>query len=159
MDPGRAELFEEIGKWASYVFLGLALTNGSLNSLLTGLDYQALMDAFDALQFNAFNGAMNVRVPPDVNRFLAAIKDAASVEPSQTLRESGEAMAEMVFGAYPNTTALTDELAQKGYDTVTPIEEIESVSFQFALACSAFILMILLHNWKFFRRSALAGLW
>lgn len=47
MDPDRAELFESIGEFTSYIFLALMLVNGGINSLVTDLDYQALFDAIE----------------------------------------------------------------------------------------------------------------
>ena len=71
MDLETAETYETVGNVVSYTFLIMLGVNGVLNTCFESLDYQALMDAIEGLQLIAFIPAMNVKLPPNVNYFLA----------------------------------------------------------------------------------------
>ena len=94
MDLETSETYETVGSVVSYAFLIALGVNGVLNSCFESLDYQALMDAIEGLQLIGFIPAMNFKLPPNVNYFLASIKEAAAVEPSRKMRPKGkQAMA------------------------------------------------------------------
>ena len=89
MDLETAEYYESAGSYVSTTFLVVIGVNGFLNTCFESLDFQALMDAIEGLQLIAFIPAMNVKLPPNVNYFLASIKEAAVVEPSNKMRRKG----------------------------------------------------------------------
>ena len=132
IDPEYAEILESIGQYSSYIFLGLMLVNGGLNSSVSDLDYTALMDAIEGPQMNSFVPGMDVTMPPDANLMCAQIKDAASLEPSDVLSPNGgPSVLENMWGEVPDTGPLNDKLATIGYDTMHPISEINAVSWEF----------------------------
>ena len=119
-----------------------------------------MIDAIEGPQILSYLAGMDVKMPPDVNIFLATIKNAASVEPSYLFRsEDDPSIAEMVFGELPESEPLNDRLERMGYLSLIPIDEVESVSVEMMVAVSALIFMILLFYCKSFRRSYLAGIW
>ena len=89
MELETAETYEYVASVVSMTFMIMFGVNGILNTAFESLDYQALMDAVEGLQLIAFIPAMNVKLPPNVNYFLAAIKEAAVVEPSRKMRPKG----------------------------------------------------------------------
>ena len=64
--------------------------NGSLNSFIAELDYQALIDAIEGPQVLSYLNGFDVKMPPDVSIFLATIRNAASVEPSSLIRDEDD---------------------------------------------------------------------
>ena len=90
MELETAETYEYIGSVVSMTFMIMLGVNGVLNTSFESLDYQALMDAIEGLQLIAFIPAMNVKLPPNVNYFLASIKEAVAVEPSNKMRPKGK---------------------------------------------------------------------
>ena len=134
MDLETAENYESVGSYVSTTFLVALGVNGVLNACFESLDFTAFMDAIEGLQLIAFIPAMNVKLPPNVNYFLATIKEAAVVEPSKKMRPKGKpAMASNVFGEQAETPPLNDRIATIGYESMTPIAEIGTVSVMFAM--------------------------
>ena len=66
-----AETYENIGTFAKVVFLGMMGINGGLNSVFSELDFSALFDAIEGAQMNSFLPAMDFKMPPNINYFLA----------------------------------------------------------------------------------------
>ena len=134
MELETAETYETVGSVVSWTFLIMLGVNGVLNASFESLDFQALMDAIEGLQLLAFIPAMNVKLPPNINYFLASIKEAASAEPSNKMRPKGKpTMAKNVFGEQPETEPLNDRIATIGYEDMTPAAEIGTVSVMFAM--------------------------
>ena len=108
--------------------------NGGLNSVFDELDYSALMDAIEGPQLLSYMPAMDFKMPPNVNQFLAMINDAASVEPSDKFSslsngdELTATISDNVFGEMPITEPLNDRVATLGFDNMTPTGEIGTVS-------------------------------
>ena len=133
MELETAETYETVGSVVSWTFLIMLGVNGVVNASFESLDFQALMDAIEGLQLLAFIPAMNVKLPPNINYFLASIKEAASAEPSDKMRPKGKpTMAKNVFGEQPETEPLNDRIATIGYEDMTPAAEIGTVSVMFA---------------------------
>ena len=64
-----------------------------------------------------------------------------------------------MFGEIPTTEPLNDRLATIGYDNMTPIAEISTVSFEFFIIVFGVISMFILFIWNKKGNSMLAGLW
>ena len=90
MELETAETYEYIGSVVSTSFFVALGVNGVMNACFETLDYQALMDAIEVLQLISFIPAMNIKLPPNVNYFLAAVKEAVAVEPSNKMRPKGK---------------------------------------------------------------------
>ena len=129
-----AETYETVGSVVSWIFLALMASNGGLNTVFESLDYTALLDAIEGPQLCAFIPAMDIKLPPNVNYFLASIKDAVAVEPSDKLKPNGAPdIHENAFGEQPETEPLNDRIATLNYDSMTPAAEISTVSTMFAM--------------------------
>jgi hypothetical protein len=77
---------------------------------------------------------MDIKLPPNVNEFLASLKEASTIEPSDHLLPEGKpSMADNVFGEQPESQPLNDRLATLGYEDMTPAAEIGTVSVMFGL--------------------------
>lgn len=139
-----AETYETIGFVTSWVFLALMGLNGTLNTMYESLDYSALMDAIEGPQLNAFIPAMDVKLPPNINEFLASLKEAATIEPTDHLLPEGEpSMADNVFGEQPESEPLNDKVATLGYEDMTPIAELSTVSVMFAMQVGGALIMFI----------------
>jgi hypothetical protein len=66
-----AETYETIGTVARVAFIGMMAVNGGLNSVFSELDFTALFDAVEGAQLNSFLPAMDFKMPPNINYFLA----------------------------------------------------------------------------------------
>ena len=142
MELETAETYETVGSVVSWIYLLLLGANGLLNTSFESLDFQALMDAIEGPQLIAFIPAMDVKLPPNVNYFLASIKEVAAVEPSDKMRPDGEpSMANNVFGEQPETEPLNDRVATIGYEDMTPAAEIGTVSVMFAMQIAGALIL------------------
>jgi len=86
---------------------------------------------------------MDVTLPPDVNSFFASIRGAAAVEPTeQILGEDGATVADQVFGERPPTEPLNTNVATIGYDDMTPLDEVSTVSVMFAMQAAGIAILL-----------------
>ena len=142
MELETAETYETVGSVVSWIYLLLLGANGLMNTSFESLDFQALMDAIEGPQLIAFIPAMNVKLPPNVNYYLASIKEVAAVEPSDKMRPDGEpSMANNVFGEQPETEPFNDRVATIGYEDMTPAAEIGTVSVMFAMQIAGALIL------------------
>lgn len=99
-------------------------------------------------------------MPANANLILAQIKDAASLEPSDLLSTEGTpSVAENMFGYIPSSGPLNDRLATLGYDSTSPIAEVQTISIELCIAFCGMLLALCFYASTKLRGSALAALW
>ena len=75
---------------------------------------------------------------------LSFIKSSAAIEPQTLINsDSAPSMADNVFGEQPVTEPLNSRVATIGYDDMTPLDDLGTVSVMFAMQMSAVIIMLL----------------
>ena len=122
--------------------MALLGANGITNSLWEGNDFSALMDSIDGTQMLAFVPAMNVKMPPSAGIFLSIVWEAATIEPGTILGQTcpPPSIPEGFFGPLPETEPLNDRVAILGYENMTPITEVGTVSILFMIQTVGFLI-------------------
>lgn len=144
MDVETGEKYETAGSVVSWIMLALMFVNGGLNTMWDELDYSALMDAVEGPQLISFVAAMDVTLPPDVNSFFASIRGVGAVEPTeQLIGDDAASVADQVFGERPPTEPLNTQVATIGYDDMTPLDEVSTVSVMFAMQAAGILILLL----------------
>ena len=89
----------------------------------------------------AFIPAMNVKIPAGTNILLSIVWEAATIEPHMLLMQTCPPVSipEGFFGHLHETEPLNDRVVTLGYDTMTPISEVGTVSILFMILTVAFL--------------------
>ena len=140
----EAETYEMAGGVIAWVYLGLMFANGGLSTIFEELDYSALMDAIEGPQLISFLVAFDVKLPANLNLLIAYIKSAASIEPQSLINsDSAPTMADNVFGEQPISEPFNSRVATIGYENMTPLDDLSTVTTMFAMWIFAIIFMLL----------------